>query len=196
VSAEHKRPLFAFAAVMVVCVMIVAHAVHSQALDGFLRPIAPAVVAAGPHLIPAPSPPTAATEKSAEIRLGRGSAGPSRKVVRRPAPSHRAGRKTRPAASAAPAAPAGPGRTPSEQQHAGAPPGGGKALGAQPKSHGKAGHGPRHTTHPGRGHGQARGKGHGQARSRGHGQARGKGHGRAGRAANGSGGSGSHGRRR
>ncbi|GAB2881762.1 hypothetical protein [Nocardioides pacificus] len=56
-SAEHKRPLFAFVLVTLACMLVMGHAIRSDALSRTIRVAIPTVIAAGVHLVPDISPP-------------------------------------------------------------------------------------------------------------------------------------------
>lgn len=80
-SAEHKRPLYAFLLVAVICGVIIGHTLRSQAIN-FVRPVLPpAVIAAGATLEPAARvvggavlEPIAATRAEPAVPLARASA--------------------------------------------------------------------------------------------------------------------------
>ena len=61
-SADHKRPLFAFVLVMLACVLIIANGLRSEAFVGMLRARADRVVA-GVQLVPVPLAPVRAPHR-------------------------------------------------------------------------------------------------------------------------------------
>jgi len=179
VSAEHKRPLYAFFAVALVGVLVLAMAARSDALRSFVHREVAAVVA-GALLDPAPGreapreSPDLSTETVEEVLPAAASTTAKQRAHHRGGERAATGRhhRARSAHAGSGHASSGHGKSATAPGHTGVRgPGHGKALG-HPKSHGPA-KAQGHAGTRGHGHGRA---GHGKGHAKGHGKSHGKGH--------------------